>query len=203
MSQLSRELGVTVKTIQSWISVLETSYIIFLLPSYHKNLGKRIIKRPKLYFYDTGLICYLTGITNTDILERGPLSGSIFENYIVSEIKKAQHHLNKNENLYYFRSSSGLEVDLIIENLPEKKVSYIEIKNNSTVKYKMIESIKKIMELDLETPEGIGGKTGKKYLNIRQEGYLIYKGNETGKFTDSISYINYREFFRDYPQSQT
>ena len=205
MSQLSKELGVTVKTIQSWISVLEASYIIFLLPAYYNNFGKRIIKRPKLYFYDTGLICYLTGVTNNDLLEKGPLSGSIFENYVVSEIKKAGHHLNKNDKLYYFRSSSGLEMDLIIENLSERRVNYLEIKNNSTARYKMIENMKKIMEFD---STGIVSRSGysagltkspdQKHSKIFKEGYLLYKGSEKGKFTDSIKYINYKDFFDSY-----
>jgi len=189
MSQLSKELGVTVKTIQSWISILEASYIIFLLPSYLSNLGKRIIKRPKLYFYDTGLICYLTGITSSDLLERGPLSGAVFENYIVSEIKKAGQHFNRLERLYYFRSSSGLEIDLIIEDLQGNLIRYIEIKNNSTAKYKMIDNIKKIMELD---SDAIASRIGAH--RIKQEGYLVYRGHETGNFTNSITYLNYKDY---------
>ena len=86
MNSLSKEIGVSVKTIQGWISILEASYIIFLLPSYHKNLGKRIIKRPKLYFYDPGIVCYLTGIRDMETLNQGPLGGSLFENMIVSEM---------------------------------------------------------------------------------------------------------------------
>ncbi len=183
MSHLSKELGVSVKTVQNWISILEASYIIFLLPAYYNNLGKRIIKRPKLYFYDTGLICYLTGITNSALLEKGPLAGPIFENYVIAEIKKTGDHLNKHEKLYYLRASSGLEIDLIIENPQENRIQFIEIKNNSTPKYRMIENIKRIISY-----KGTGV--------TKQEGFLLYRGKETGKFTDSIAYLNYKDFFK-------
>ena len=82
-SNYARDLGVNYKTIQSWTSILEASFIIFTLEPYIHNLGKRIIKRPKIYFWDTGLVCYLTGITKMDLLEKGPLCGPVFENYII------------------------------------------------------------------------------------------------------------------------
>ncbi|MCK5154090.1 MAG: ATP-binding protein [Spirochaetales bacterium] len=181
MSSLSREIGVSVKTIQNWVSVLEASYIIFLLPPYHKNLGKRIIKRPKLYFFDTGLVCYLTGIESEDILNKGPLGGSIFENYITAETKKSLLHRDRKDQLFFFRNNAGLEVDLIIENSNERSLTYLEIKNNSTPKYKMTENLKLIMGLET------GSSTRK--------GYLVYKGSEEGKFSENIEYINYRTYF--------
>ena len=181
MSSLSRELGVSVKTIQNWISILEASYIIFLLPAYHRNLGKRIVKRPKLYFYDTGLICYLTGIENENILNKGPLGGSVFENYIAAETKKSLLHRGRADQLYFFRNNAGLEVDLIIESSDRQSLIYLEIKNNSTPKYKMTENLRIIMSLET------GPSTRK--------GYLIYKGSDEGKFSESIEYINYRTYF--------
>ncbi|MFC1616645.1 ATP-binding protein [Candidatus Margulisiibacteriota bacterium] len=120
MNKIANEIGITVKTVQHWISILEASYIIFLLPPYYNNLGKRIVKRPKLYFYDTGLVCYLTGIRDSDSLRFGPLAGPIFENFIIADIKKNIFHYNSDLYLYYFRSNLGLELDLIIENLSEK-----------------------------------------------------------------------------------
>ena len=83
MSKFANDIGVDVKTIKRWISILEASYIIFLLPPYFNNLGKRIVKSPKLYFFDTGLVSYLTGIETKQHYENGPMSGSIFENYII------------------------------------------------------------------------------------------------------------------------
>jgi predicted AAA+ superfamily ATPase len=136
MVQLSREIGVDAKTIQSWISVLEASYVIFLLPSYHKNLGKRIVKRPKIYFYDTDLVCYLTGIGSENILNKGLLGGAVFENYIIAEIKKTILHCSLTDKLFYFRSNAGLEADLIIDAPRKQSITFIEIKNNSTPRYK-------------------------------------------------------------------
>jgi uncharacterized protein len=181
MSSLSREIGVSVKTVQNWVSVLEASYIIFLLPPYHNNLGKRIIKRPKLYFFDTGLVCYLTGIENENILNKGPLGGSIFENYVVSETKKILLHSDRKDQLFFFRNNAGLEVDLIIESSNRQSLKYLEIKNNSTPKYQMTENLKLIMDLE-------SGPSNRK-------GYLVYKGSEEGKFSESIEYINYRTYF--------
>lgn len=185
-SRLAGEIGVTVKTIQSWISVLETSYIIFLLPSYHKNLGKRIVKRPKIYFYDTGIINYLTGVTSKDILEKGPLAGPVFENYIVSEIKKAINHENIKMNLYYFRTNLGLEADLVMEDREKRELSFIEIKNNNTAKYKMIENIIKLIELE---------KNSNSVLQFNTvNGKLVYRGKRSDEFGNTITFQNYKDF---------
>ena len=185
LSVLANEIGITAKTLQKWISVLESSYIIFLLPSYHKNLGKRIVKRPKIFFYDTGIICYLTGISNLELLEKGPLAGPVFENYIISEIKKTICHLNLDHSLYYFRNNQGLESDLIIQDRMNNKVLYLEIKNNHTPKYKMVENLKKLLRLEKESVSGVSECV---------EGYLIYKGEESGQFTDNIYYQNLTDF---------
>lgn len=77
MSDIGRDIGVTVNTVKRWISILEASYIIFLLPPYHKTYGKRMIKSPKLYFHDTGLISFLTGIRDKEVFERGPMYGGV------------------------------------------------------------------------------------------------------------------------------
>ena len=180
MSVFSRELGVDVKTIKKWISVLEAGYIIFLLQPYHKNLGKRIVKRPKIYFYDTGLVCYLTGTDSIETLEKGPLNGPVFENYFIAEIKKNIMHTDSAVNLYYYRTNSGLECDLIMENKINNEISYLEIKTGSTPKYIMIENIKRVLKLD----------NG----NLSKNGFLIYRGKDRGNFTSDIQYINYAEY---------
>jgi len=88
MSQFANDLGVSVPTIKSWLSILEAGRIIYLLPPYYVNLGKRITKSPKIYFLDIGLVCYLTGIRDRDHLLKGPLAGSLFENFCISETIK-------------------------------------------------------------------------------------------------------------------
>lgn len=187
MSELSREIGITVKTIQKWISVLEASYIIFLLPPYYKNLGKRIVKRPKIYYYDTGLINYLTGISTLDMLEKGPLAGPIFENYIISEVIKAIMHNNKNWKIFYFRSNLGLEVDFIIEDIEEKRLMFIEIKSGYTAHPRMTDDLKKIIEAERKV---------KHITPVDISGVVLYKGDETIQYNDFITFQNYMKFLK-------
>jgi predicted AAA+ superfamily ATPase len=114
-ASLSRELGVSIPTIRSWISLLEASSLITLLPPYHKNYGKRIIKSPKLYFMDTGLVCYLVGLQTPEHLLNSPMAGALFETAIVTNFKKVSDSTGHLNSLFYWRAVSGLEVDLIID----------------------------------------------------------------------------------------
>ncbi|MFH1428521.1 MAG: ATP-binding protein [Candidatus Margulisiibacteriota bacterium] len=183
MSSLSKELGISVKTVQSWISILEASYIIFLVPSYHKNLGKRIVKRPKVYFYDTGLVCYLTGIRSIEMLDKGPLAGPIFENFVTADVKKRIAHLQEDAALFYFRDNLGLEVDLIIENYTKNNISLFEIKKTHTIRPKMFDAIKSLSQKIQADP------TETKTV----ENAIIYSG-KSQNYSDSSQCINYREF---------
>lgn len=113
-SSLGAELGVDYKTIQSWMSILETSYTAFTLQPFYRNIGKRLAKTPKVYFYDVGLVCYLLGIENAKQLAHHPLRGAIFENMVVCEfLKDCYNHARKN-NLSFYRDKSQ-EIDLIQE----------------------------------------------------------------------------------------
>ncbi len=127
-SDMSNEIGVDMKTIQHWNSILETSYITFTLPPYFRNIGKRIVKTPKRYFYDTGLLCHLLGIMNEEQLSTHPLRGQIFENYVVSEMMKQFYHRGKSPHLYYYRDKSQNEVDMIVES-SYSNLSAFEIKS--------------------------------------------------------------------------
>jgi len=144
MSELSRELGIAVPTVKSWISVLEASYIIFLLPPYYNNLGKRIIKSPKLYFYDTGLVSYLTGIETRELFEKGVMYGSIFENYVVSEVLKKIRHNKENAELYYYRTNHGVEIDLIVDFKTHQE--FLEIKATESYRPRMTTNIEKLAD---------------------------------------------------------
>ncbi len=115
-SNLSNEVGVSVPTIKEWISVLEASYILFRLPPFFRNIGKRLVKSPKIYFCDTGLACFLLGIENETQLETHPLRGNLFENMVVLEFLKNKFNQGKNLNLYFYKDKSQNEVDLIEEN---------------------------------------------------------------------------------------
>lgn len=114
-SALSNEIGVSVPTIQEWLSTLEASYILFRLPPFFRNIGKRLVKTSKLYFYDTGLACFLLGIENEQQLAIHPLRGALFENMVVLEFFKNRYNQGKLPNLYFYRDKSQNEVDLIEE----------------------------------------------------------------------------------------
>ena len=112
---LANQTGVDTKTILAWLSLLENSYIIYLVQPWFNNMNKRIVKSPKLYFYDTGLLCHLLGIKSVSALEKNIAYGAIFENWIITEIKKNKFNGGQNDGLYYFRDNVGNEVDLITE----------------------------------------------------------------------------------------
>lgn len=130
-SSLSTAAGISQPTVENWLSVLEASYIIFRLQPFHKNIKKRLTKSPKLYFFDTGLICKLLKIENAQQLLTHPLQGEIFENYIVSEFLKYRYHKGLDSNFYFYRDTHSNEIDLIIEtgygSVP------VEIKSGQTI----------------------------------------------------------------------
>lgn len=128
-SSLAVETGVTVATIDSWISVLEASYIIWLLPPWSTNINKRLTKSPKLYFYDTGLLCSLLGITESSQLEKYPLRGAIFENLVVNNFKKGAFNEGRKPRLCFFRDKTGREIDLIYET--REGLNLYEIKSST------------------------------------------------------------------------
>ncbi len=172
MSRYANDIGVDVKTIKRWLSVLEASYIIFFLPPYHDNLGKRITKSPKIYFYDTGLVSYLVGISERVHYEKGPLAGSIFENYIIAEIYKRELHTKSNAALYYWRTTHGVEVDLIIDRKRYKEL--IEIKKGETYHPRMIKAIEMLLDND-------------------DKAFLLYNG-ETLKLSPTVDILNYKDY---------
>jgi len=114
-SHLSNEIGVSVPTIKSWLSILEASYIIMLLQPYYENINKRLIKSPKLYFYDVGLATYLLGIENPNQLSRDPLWGALFENMVLMDLVKARYNKALDHQLYFFRDSHQNEIDIVFK----------------------------------------------------------------------------------------
>jgi len=114
-SALSNEIGVSVPTIKEWLSVLEASYVVFRLHPFSRNIGKRLIKTPKIYFYDTALVCYLLGIENEEQLSTHPLRGAIFENLMVLDFFKNKFNKGKIPHFYFYRDKSQIEIDLLEE----------------------------------------------------------------------------------------
>jgi predicted AAA+ superfamily ATPase len=139
MSELSRDVGVSVPTVKKWLSILETSFQIFLLPPHFNNFGKRIIKSPKLYFIDTGIATFLLGLHSPEPLLQGPMKGPLFETMVVAEWIKAFYNRGERPELYYWRSKAGIEVDLIIDR--NARLYPIEIKATSTIMPGHIENL--------------------------------------------------------------
>jgi uncharacterized protein len=138
-NRLSKELGMDIKTVQRWFSLLETSYIVFTLKPWHKNFSKRLVKSPKMYFYDTGLVSFLLGIASEDELILSSYKGALFENFAVTELLKA--HLNRgvSRNFFFWRDSNGNEIDLIIER--GSTIQVIEMKASETVKPEYVKGL--------------------------------------------------------------
>ncbi len=131
LNALAGETGVSQKTARSWLSVLESSYIVHLLPPYFRNFGKRLIKTPKLYFLDQGLACWLLGIRSHEHLALHPMRGAIFESFIISEFLKSRYNRGQPPDLYFWRDNNGLEADIVFER--GTKLQPVEIKSGQTI----------------------------------------------------------------------
>jgi len=140
MNSLGNECGVSHNTISSWIAVLEASYIIKIVRPYYKNINKRLVKNPKVFFLDTGLMCFLLNIFNSDQLVSHPLRGAIFETYVFSELLKQHYNQSIPDNIYFFRDHQGNEVDFLLENADG--VDLIEVKSSATFNDHFISGIK-------------------------------------------------------------
>ena len=131
LSSLAADCGITHNTAKAWISVLEASYILYLLAPYHRNFGKRLVKAPKLYFVDTGLAATLAGIREQRDLAIHPMRGALFETWVVSELLKHRLNAGAPADLYFWRDSSGLEADVVTERAG--RLHALEIKSGRTV----------------------------------------------------------------------
>jgi hypothetical protein len=131
LNSLAKDCGITQPTAKAWISLLESSYILFLVQPYYKNFDKRVIKSPKLYFYDTGLLCHLLKIKDSKQVKFKSYKGNLFENMIVAEYIKQNYHQNKMEEFWFWRDSGGHEVDLIRQD--DDLLNVIEIKSTKTI----------------------------------------------------------------------
>ncbi len=131
LSALAGEAGISHSTARAWLSVLESSDLVFLLPPYHRNFGKRLVKTPKLYFLDTGLACWLLGIRTPEVLALHPSRGALFETWVVAEFVKGRFSLGRPADLYFWRDNNGLEADLIFE--IGSRLQPVEIKSGQTV----------------------------------------------------------------------
>jgi predicted AAA+ superfamily ATPase len=177
LTSLAVDTGVDTKTVQSWIGILESSFIIYLLRPHFKNFNKTLVKRPKIYFYDTGLVCSLLGITGADQLALHPLRGSLFECFVITELLKKRTNAGKPVNLYYWRDKTGHEIDIVVDNgltlLP------IEIKAGKTINGEFFKSLLYWNKLSGE-----------------EKGYIVYAGKQEEERSNGISVINWFEMIK-------
>ncbi len=163
-SEVARELGLAVNTIKAWLSVLETSYQATILRPYYRNAGKRLVKTPKIYFTDPGLLCYLAGIQTQEQALGSPLGGPLFEGVVLSELVKAQVNRGQEARGYFWRTSAGAEVDFIVEDAG--RVIPIEAKLSSTPRPRMAEGIEAFTRDFPESEKGYVVHTGDMVLPL-------------------------------------
>lgn len=153
LSDLGRDAGVSPPTVRQWLSVLEASELVYLLKPYFKNFGKRIVKSPKLYFLDPGIATFLLGFHTSEAILRGPSIGALLETAVVSEWLKALRHRGERPDLYYWRSSSGEEVDLVFER--NGRLHGIEVKATATPVPKHGAALERWLALAGENARGV------------------------------------------------
>jgi predicted AAA+ superfamily ATPase len=173
LSAICNEVDVNLKTIQSWIGILENSFIIYLLKPYHQNYNKTIVKRPKIYFYDTGLVCSFLRISNASQLENHPLKGAIFETMVVIELIKKFTNKGITAPLFYWRDKTGHEIDVIIEK--NEKLIPIEIKSGKTINTDFFKHLKYWNN-----------------LSKNDNALIIYSGNQEQERSDGTMITNWR-----------
>lgn len=176
-ASLANDVGVDAKTIRHWLSILEASFVLFKLPPYFENFGKRVIKSPKYYFTDVGLLCFLLGIRMPEQISRDPLVGAMFENLVIMECLKAQANRGDMPALYYYRDSHGNEVDLLV---PEGRTLHAaEIKSAHTFSDRLLQGLRKF-----RAQSGCTGRT-----------MLIYNG-ERCKLSDGVEAVPFGQASR-------
>ncbi|MCK4325427.1 ATP-binding protein [bacterium] len=178
LSGISRDLGVTVNTIKAWVSILEASGQIVLIKPFYRNKGKRIVKRPRIYFLDTGLLCYLTGITDIKQIFRGPLSGQLLETVVAGEIIRNFYNRGRIPRIFWWRTSYGDEVDFVVED--KGKILPVEVKTSSKVNKQMARGLISFCRL---FPEMIDRAL---LVNLSREKMILDKKITSVPFTDFI-----------------
>lgn len=179
LSSVAAEVGVSAPTIRKWVSVLEASRLIYLLPPYHRNLGKRTIKAPKLYFLDVGLVCYLTGIRDFGHVMDGPLAGPLFENFGIQEAVKVSLSQGVQPRFYFLRTQAGLEVDLLVEGV-NGRLRPFEFKLARTPRQNMADALRRFQDQFA----ALGAEPGQ----------VVTLGEQSGPLTREVGLLSLRGF---------
>lgn len=173
-SEIAAELGIDNKTITSWLSVLQASYLVTLLPPYFENISKRLVKSPKLYFNDPGLACFLLDIESPRQLERDKMRGAIFENYVVMEVIKHRYNRGLLNGVYFYRDSNQNEVDILLKE--EGEITAIEVKSSMTYHTSFENTISKLPE----------------WINTPVKNKMVIYTGDFENIAGDIKIINYR-----------
>ena len=181
LQSLGNDVGISHACAPSWLTLLEASYIVHILHPWHTNISKRLIKSPKLYFYDVGLASYLLGLENENQVNRDPLRGNLFENMVVMEALKYRYNQGKRSNLFFFRDSNGNEVDLISEQ--GRSLAAIEIKAGATINPDYFKGLRQFKKVIGDSHAVVAG--------------LIYGGDEVQRRSDTLvqGVLNCHELF--------
>jgi predicted AAA+ superfamily ATPase len=174
LSELARDVDIAVNTAKSWLSILQASFQVYLLPPYHTNLTKRMVKAPKLYFLDTGLAAYLTEWSSPETLEAGAMAGAIFETHVLAEILKSWWHRMKTPRLYYFKDKDGKEIDFLF--VQDRCFHPVEVKKSATPKSDWLVPFAGLKRLSYETGEGGVVSLGAELLPMDRKNAMIPVG---------------------------
>jgi len=174
LESMSGDVGVSATTLKEWLSVLEASFVVFRLPPYYNNFGKRFVKSPKVYFTDVGLAAHLLDLTSADQVARDPLLGGLFENLVVAEALKARYNSGRDGRIYYLRDKVGCEVDLVVEN--QRRLTFVEIKSAKTPSEDMAANI----------------RTLRKATGAGEHAYVVYSG-EAWPLEGCDGFVNFRK----------
>ncbi|MFQ3548595.1 MAG: ATP-binding protein [Armatimonadota bacterium] len=174
LADISRDLGISLNTAKSWLSILEATHQIIILRPYYENIGKRLVKTPKVYFTDVGLLCNLSGLKDPEHASLSPISGAIMETAVITEIYKTYFNRGIQPQIYFWRTSKGQEVDIVLENQGE--LIPIEVKQTATPKTTLIGGLKIFMS---------------DYKHKTKKGWLVHLGKNTLPLSPNITAIPY------------
>ena len=172
-TDIGKDIGIDNKTVDEWMSILRNTFLVYLLQPYSNNAVTRAIKRPKIYFMDTGLACYLAGYLDARTLERSCYSGQIFETYIVSEIIKSYTNNSRDPrmHLYYFRDNNGKEIDLLV--VHEDKIYPVEIKKGANPGKDAVKNFDIVEKFEMKSPNGVVICLSKDVHALDEKNYLV------------------------------
>ena len=179
-SAIAGEVGVSSTTIGSWLSILEASHVVYILRPWYENRTSQVVKTPKVYFCDTGLAAYLLGIENPVQMQRDPLMGNLFENLVVSEALKERCNAGAEPNLYFFRNSKGLEIDLILKE--NRTLTLFEVKSGKALNDEFLKNMKKFREIFAD----------KVSSEEKPKGFVIYSGEDYPSYQE-FSFVNFSD----------